>query len=96
MACYLVNCFSLQIVTLAIVFLPTLPPSHTERKHPQHGCNLLAVNGSAIATYGKCSLTLNLGLRRTFWWVFIVANVQFPGDFLRHYSLLVNIKRSRL
>ena len=76
-----------------------LPPSGTERKHPQGGCNLLAVNGSAITTYGKRSLTLNLGLRRTFRWVFIVANVQSPilgADFLRHYNLLVDIKHSRL
>ena len=76
-----------------------LPPSGTERKHPQGGCNLLAVNGSAITTYGKRSLTLNLGLRRTFRWVFIVANAQSPilgANFLRHYSLLVDIKHSRL
>ena len=66
-----------------------LPPSCTEHKHPQ---NLLAVNGSAIATYGKRSLNLNLGLWRTFRWVFIVANVQSPilgADFLRHLLLPV-------
>ena len=43
-----------------------LPPTHTDRKHPQEGFNLLAVNGSSIPTYGKRSLTLNLGLRRVF------------------------------
>ena len=42
-----------------------LPPSPADRKHPD-GFNLLAVNGSGIATFGKRSLTLNLGLRRTF------------------------------
>ena len=76
-----------------------LPPTRTDRKHPQEGCNLLAVNGSSIITYGKRSLTLNLGLRRAFRWIFIVANVQEPilgADFLRHFSLLVDIKRSRL
>ena len=80
-------------------FLVDTGASRTERKHPQDGCNLLAVNGSAIVTYGKRSLTLNLGLRRTFRWVFIVANVQTPilgADFLRYYSLLVDIKHSRL
>ena len=73
-----------------------LPPTRTDRKHPQEGCNLLAVNGSSIITYGKRSLTLNLGLRRAFRWIFIVANVQEPilgADFLR---LLVDIKHSRL
>ena len=76
-----------------------LPPTCTDRKHPQEGCNLLAVNGSSIPTYGKCSLTLNLGLRRVFRWIFIVANVQAPilgADFLHHFSLLVDIKHSHL
>ena len=76
-----------------------MPPTRTDRKHPQEGCNLLAVNGSSIPTYGKRSLTLNLGLRRVFRWIFIVANVQAPilgADFLRHFSLLVDIKHSRL
>ena len=53
-----------------------LPSSHSEHKHRDEGCDLLAVNGSAIATYGRRSLTLNLGLRRTFRWVFIIANVK--------------------
>ena len=43
-----------------------IPPSHSDRKYRQEGCNLLAVNESTIATYGKRSLTLDLGLRRTF------------------------------
>ena len=76
-----------------------LPPSRSDRKHAREGCNLLAVNGSAIATYGERSLTLDLGLRRTFRWVFIIANVQsaiLGADFLRHYSLLVDMKHSRL
>ena len=76
-----------------------LPPSRSDRKHAGEGCNLLAVNGSAIATYGERSLTLDLGLRRTFRWVFIIANVQsaiLGADFLRHYSLLVDMKHSRL
>ena len=76
-----------------------LPPTRTDRKHSQEGCNLLAVNGSSIITYGKRSLTLNLGLGRVFRWIFIVANVQEPilgADFLRHFSLLVDFKHSRL
>ena len=76
-----------------------LPPSFSERKQRQEGCNLLAVNGSPIETFGNRSLTLDLGLRRTFRWVFIIANVQSPilgADFLRHYSLLVDMKHNRL
>ena len=33
-----------------------LPPTRTVRKHPQGGCNLLAVNGSSIPTYGSVHL----------------------------------------
>jgi len=51
-----------------------LRPSPADCKH-QNGFNLLAVNGSGKATYGKCSLTLNLGLHRTFRWSFVIANV---------------------
>jgi len=75
-----------------------LLPSPADRKHPD-GFNLLAVNGSGIATYGKRSLTLNLGLRRTFRWVFVIANVHTPilgADFVCHYNLLVDMKQSRL
>ena len=37
-----------------------IPPAHTDRK--QDGPGLQAVNGTPIATYGRCSLTLDLGL----------------------------------
>jgi hypothetical protein len=53
------------------------------------------VNNTPIATYGTRSLTLDLGLRRTFRWVFLVANVKNPilgADFLRHFSLLVDMR----
>ena len=76
-----------------------LPPSRRELKHRDKGCNLLAVNGSTIPTYGKRSLILDLGLRRTFRWVFIIASIKSPilgADFPRHYSLLVDMKHSRL
>ena len=39
-----------------------VPPSASEHKYPQVGFSLLAANNSPIATYGKCSLTLDLGL----------------------------------
>ena len=46
--------------------MSVLPPSRSDHKYAREGCNLLAVNGSAIATFGERSLTLDLGLRRTF------------------------------
>ncbi len=51
---------------------------------------LTAVNDTSIRTFGQRSLTLNLSLRRSFPWIFIVADLQKPilgADFLRHYGL---------
>ena len=44
-------------------------------------------------------LTLDLGLRRTFPWVFVIADTQSPilgADFLQHFGLLVDLRHSRL
>ena len=76
-----------------------VPPSRTERKHQQDSLGLQAVNGTPIAIFGTRSLTLNLGLRRTFRWVFTVADVKIPilgADFLQHYGLLVNLRQYHL
>ena len=73
-----------------------LPPSGPPSTHRPTGFD---TNNSAIATFGTRSLTLNLGLRRTFRWIFIVADVKNPilgADFLRHYNLLVDVRRNRL
>ena len=59
----------------------------------------LAVNNTPIATYGKRSLTINLGLRRSLPWIFIIADVQkaiLGADFLRHFGLLVDMKQHQL
>ena len=76
-----------------------IPPSATDRNHRKSNLTLQAVNNTSIATYGNRLLTLNIGLRRTFQWVFIIADVKNPiigADFLRHYSLLVDIDHNRL
>ena len=60
---------------------------------------LEAVNGTSITTHGTRSLTLDLGLRRTFRWVFIVAKIDKPilgADFLSHFNLLVDMTHCRL
>ncbi len=59
----------------------------------------LRVDGSSIATYGVHSRTLNIGLRRTFRWVFVIANVKqaiLGADFLQHFGLVVDIGRRTL
>ncbi|XP_064479324.1 uncharacterized protein K02A2.6-like [Ornithodoros turicata] len=73
-----------------------LPSSFFHRRRQRTSRTLQAVNATPIATYGEHSLTLNLGLRRTFAWVFLVADLQYPilgADFLSHFGLLVNMKK---
>ncbi|CAH8456700.1 unnamed protein product [Dicrocoelium dendriticum] len=60
---------------------------------------LRAANGTPIATFGEKLLTLNLGLRRTFRWPFIIAAVPFAIigiDFLQRFDLIVDAKRKKL
>ena len=76
-----------------------IPPSRAERANRQDTFSLQAVNDTPITTFGKHSLTLNLGLRRTLRWVFTVADVKIPilgADFLRNYSLVVDMRRKQL
>ena len=75
-----------------------VPPTHNT-KPSSNTLTLQAVNGTTIRTYGTRSLTLNLGLRRTFGWIFIVADVANPilgADFLQHFGLVVDMNRRRL
>ena len=76
-----------------------IPLSRSDQpRQPEH-LTLEAVNNTLIKTYGKRSLTLNLGLRRTFQWVFILSNVEHPilgADYLRHFGLLVDMRHHRL
>ena len=61
--------------------------------------SLSAVNGTPIATYGIITLPLNLGLRRTFHWSFVVADVDtaiIGTDFLAHYGLSVDVRHKQL
>ena len=63
------------------------------------GFRFQATNSSSILTYCQRSVTLNIGLRRSFKHVFIVADVQqniLGADFLSRYSLLVDMKNKKL
>ena len=58
-----------------------------------------AANGSDIYTYGFVHLNLDFGLRRSFKWRFIVADVTKPiigVDFLNYYHLIVDCRNKRL
>lgn len=60
---------------------------------------LYAANNTPINTYGEKTLRLNLGLRRSFLWTFIIADVKtsiIGADFLRHFKLLVDLHKKKL
>ncbi|GFV16799.1 transposon Ty3-I Gag-Pol polyprotein [Trichonephila clavipes] len=60
---------------------------------------LYAANGSRISTYGIIELELDFGLRRSFPWSFLVADVSDPiigADFLQRFELLIDIRNRRL
>ena len=60
---------------------------------------LFAANGSKINTYGTIILELNLSLRRSFKWRFIIADTNTPiigMDFLCHYDLMIDPKNKKL
>jgi cleavage and polyadenylation specificity factor subunit 1 len=60
--------------------------------HPQ--ANLRAANGTTIQVYNQISLTIDIGLRRDFRWMFLVADVEQPilgADFLCHFNLIVDM-----
>ena len=72
-----------------------IPSTRIEHSHSPP-CFLQGVDGSQIATYCVRSCTLNIGLRRTFRWVFTIANVKqaiLGADFLHHFGLMVDMRR---
>ncbi|GBP45729.1 Transposon Tf2-9 polyprotein [Eumeta japonica] len=51
-------------------------------------------NGTEIKTYGLKTLVVDLGLRRSFRWTFVIADVKqhiLGADFLSHFKLLVDL-----
>nr|VZI22704.1 unnamed protein product [Spirometra erinaceieuropaei] len=70
-----------------------------DRRFPSPGLHLQAANCSPIPTFGSLSLTLNIGLRRSFTWIFVIADVPhaiFGSDFLAEFDLLVDCRRACL
>src|SRR5215470_8795448 len=60
---------------------------------------LYAANGSAIPVFGEISLTVSLQLRRSFTWIFVIADVTQPIlgiDFLSHFDLTIDTKQGTL
>ncbi len=60
---------------------------------------LQAANCSPTATFGRKSLTLYLGLRRSLPWIFVIAEIDKPllgADFLHHFHLSVDLNKRTL
>nr|VZI41229.1 unnamed protein product [Spirometra erinaceieuropaei] len=79
--------------------LSVIPPTPADRRCPHPGLFVQAVNTSPITTFGTCSLSLDIGLRRLFPWVFVVADIScaiLGADFLAAFDLLVDCRQSRL
>lgn len=78
--------------------ISVIPASSKDRRRNRTD-NLHAANGSIIKTYGRRSITLNLGLRRTFQFFFILAEVReaiIGADFLQEFNLVVDMRNKKL
>ena len=78
--------------------ISVIPPDPKKNSKPS-SYTLQAANGSKIETYGEIALTLNLGLRRSFPWIFTIAQVKTPilgADFLSNFNLSVNMTTQSL
>ncbi len=75
-----------------VSIIPPIAPFHHDARST---VERYAANGTKIRTDGEKSVTLNLGLRQTFSWIFIIADVKNPiigADFLHHFGLIVNLR----
>ncbi|BHF58450.1 hypothetical protein SprV_0100140200 [Sparganum proliferum] len=76
--------------------ISVVPPTAADRRCPSPGLHLQAANCPPISTFGSRSLTLNIGLRRSFSWIFVIADVPHAilgSDFLAEFDLLVDCRR---
>lgn len=80
--------------------LSIITPTLSQSKLPANSqSKLIAANGSPIPSYGIQRMEIDLGLRRKFKWNFVIAALPQPilgADFLRHFGLLVDVKRNKL
>ncbi|XP_050093846.1 uncharacterized protein LOC126576581 [Anopheles aquasalis] len=79
--------------------LSLYPRSRKVRNVTPTDAILIAANGTRIPAYGETIIEISLGLRRSFVWRFIVADVAtaiIGADFIAHYDLLVDLKGQRL
>ncbi|VDL90257.1 unnamed protein product [Schistocephalus solidus] len=79
--------------------ISVVPPISYARRCPGDGLHLQPVNTSPIPMFVHLSLTRNIGPRRSFSWIFVIADVPHAilgSNFLAEFELLVDCRRSRL
>ncbi len=72
------------------------PPNLADCQRLKSGFTLQAVNRTSIKTYGQRMLKLDLGLRRSFPHVFIVADVPHTiigANFLERFNVSLSVRR---
>lgn len=76
-----------------------LPASRQDIENGPAPTVLYTADLSPMVTYGAKLHVVDIGLRRPFKWIFILAQVQKPilgADFLAHFNLLVDVRNRRL
>ncbi|XP_066253847.1 uncharacterized protein [Euwallacea similis] len=77
----------------------SLLPKSFQIQQNQSQYTLFAANNTCISTFGTKTLTVSLGLRRTFTWNFIVAqtNHAIIGiDFLHYFNIILDLGSKRI
>nr|VZI49775.1 unnamed protein product [Spirometra erinaceieuropaei] len=79
--------------------ISAVSPIAADRRFPGPGLHFQAANCSPIPTFGSLSLTLTIGLRRSFTWIFVIADAPHAilgSDLLAEFDLLVDCRLARL
>lgn len=79
--------------------ISVIPPTSRIPVENPSSLKLFAANGTTIKTYGQQRLEVSLGLRRSFKWYFLQAQVEtsiIGADFLNHYGIAVDLRNRRL
>ncbi|BHF74069.1 hypothetical protein SprV_0401715300 [Sparganum proliferum] len=77
------------------VQISVVPPTSANRRFPSPGLHLQAASCFLIPTFGSLSLTLNICLRRSFTWIFVITDVPhaiLDSDSLAEFGLLVDCR----
>nr|VZI17910.1 unnamed protein product [Spirometra erinaceieuropaei] len=79
--------------------ISVIPTTADDHRIPSPGRHFKAVSCSPFPTVGTRSLNLNIGLRRSFSWMLVIADVRHAilgSDFLAEFDLPIDCRRARL